>query len=157
LLRRFVSTSDLNLMRSATMLIDHDFDWDGDPEGSPRPAVEAAAAEVPGPFTTPRLPGGSSELSPEIVIIRRRRGFSHGTLALAIVALVLSATLRLSKTRHPNAEPIIERTEIPADCLPHERADPGGWPTDAIRRAPEAGREKPARRDHLREEPESIK
>jgi hypothetical protein len=144
LLRRFVSTSDHNLMRSATMLIDHDFDWDGDPEGSPRPEVEAAA-EVPGPITTPCLPGGSSELSPEIVIIESRQGFSHGTLALAIVALALSAYARLSKPRHPNAELIIERTEIPADCLPHERADPGGWPTDGIRRAPEAGREKPAR------------
>lgn len=139
------------------MLIDHDFDWDGDPEGLPRPAVEAAAAEVPGPITTPCLPGGSSELSPEIVIIESRQGFSHGTLAIAIVALALSAYARLSKPRHPKAELIIERMEIQPERRPHVQTDPGGWPTDGIRRAPEAGRVKPARRDHLREEPESIK
>ncbi len=92
------------------MLIDHDFDLDG--------ALVDAAAEVPGSVSTARRPGGCSEPSPEIVIIESHRGFAHGTLALAVIALVLSATTKLCSTHPPNAEPIIHHAWT-------QRDDPG--------------------------------
>ncbi len=133
------------------MLIENDFEWEEDPEESPRPAA-GADAEVPGSITTPRLPGGSSEPSPEIVIIESRGGFSRRTFALAVVALILSATLRLCHTRHSNADSMNDRTGIQTERRPHEQADPDDRPRVGIRRATEVGQEKPARRDNLRKE-----
>jgi hypothetical protein len=83
------------------MLIDHDFDWEVDEEESPRPGVEELAAVVPGLITnSPRPEGGTLRPSDGVVIIETSRGLSRGTLAVAVVTLVLSATLKLSDTRH---------------------------------------------------------
>ena len=132
------------------MLIENDFELEEDPEESPRPAA-GADAEVPGPITTPRLPGGSSEPSPEIVIIESRGGFSRRIFALAVVALILSATLRICHTRHSNADSMNDRTGIQTEPSSRQ-ADPDDRPRVGIRRATEVGREKPARRDNLRKE-----
>jgi hypothetical protein len=76
------------------------------------------------------------EPGPEIVIIQRHRGFSPGVLALAIVVLVVSATTKLYKARHPNVEPTIHCTGIQPDRRPHEQpiqafGPPMTFPTEA--------------------------
>ena len=121
------------------MLIEHDFEWGEDPGESAGPEDGAVTAGGPVPISAACPPDGSEEPSPEIVIIQRRRGFSPGVLVLAIVALVLSATTKLCKTRHPNAETIIHRKAIPPE-RPHEPADPGGRSIDGIDGARVQGR-----------------
>jgi hypothetical protein len=79
------------------MLIEHDFDWD---------------PEAPGSISNPSVQPSSGEPGTPVVIIERRRGFSYGILALAIVALALSAGSRLSKTRPLAREPVSERARI---------------------------------------------
>ncbi len=144
LLVRLFSPSDFNVIGPATMLIDSDFDfdWDEDRGESPRRAKERAAANVPGASTAPCLAGGSTAPVPEIVIVERCRGFSYGTLALAILALIVSATARLSNPRRPNAGPI-HRPAIEPEHRPHEQADPDGRRTGGTDRTIEAAHRNP--------------
>jgi hypothetical protein len=127
-LNRFISQPRSNLIGPATMLIDHDFDWEVDREKSPRPDVLAPAAVVPGHITTPGRPVGHLRPSDGVVIIETVRGFSPGTLAVAVVALVLSATLRLSDSRHPELEPIIDRTAVSPGFRTQVQVSPVGRP-----------------------------
>jgi hypothetical protein len=117
------SSGDFKLSGPATMLIEHDFDWD--------PEV-AASTSVAG------AQDGSLAPIAQVVIIERRRGFSYGVLALAIVALGVSAGSRLSKLRHPITESTIHRAEIQPERRPRNQAEPVGSSTDGSLRATDA-------------------
>ncbi len=81
------------------MLIDHDFDWEADADDSLWLEAEGASTPEPVPIATPRPPGDSLRTSDAVVIIEKSRGFSRSTLAVAVVALFVSATLKLSDSR----------------------------------------------------------
>jgi hypothetical protein len=121
------------------MLIDHDFDWEADLDESPRPEDEATAAILPGPTIFPCRPGDPLRPGDGVVIIETSRGLSRGTLALAVVVLVLSAFLKLSDARHqaqaaPNDWPSVDAVNEVTNESVSEAALRGGSSDRAGRR-----------------------
>ena len=122
------------------MLIEHDFDWEADADDSLWLEAEGASTSEPVPIANPRPPGDSLRPVEEVVIVEQSRGFSRGTLAVAVVALFLSTTLKLSDTRlwapgRAGAWPTIDRGES-ADGPRGRRGDnviqPVGSPDRAV-------------------------
>ncbi len=91
---RFGTAYHPNTVGAATMLINHDFDWEGDSETSPRCEVGAGASQVVVSISI-SAPPDPQKPAPEIIVVEKPRGFSPVVLTLAIATLVLLATLRL--------------------------------------------------------------
>jgi hypothetical protein len=105
--------------RLATMLINHDFDWEPEREEPLRSGVDAMAGNGPRPELPFVCAEGNPRPSPQLVIIERARGFSRSTLILAIIALVLSVAAIVRKTTNSNAAILIDHTPIqPAPGIP---------------------------------------
>jgi hypothetical protein len=90
------------------MLIAHDFDWDDDADHTPATLIPhdfdwnddadralRSAASAP-PSTPASLPPVTTDPDAAIIILEHQPAFSRLTLALAIVALVLAAALKLA-------------------------------------------------------------
>ena len=128
------------------MLIDHDFEWEEEREGRLPSAAEAPAAGLPWPISAPELLS-SAEVGVGFVIRQRPRRFSRRTLALAIVALLSSVSLRPFKTYHSNTEAVIPRLFIPPGHGSLDQAGPGRRSAAGLPRESEAGREDRAGRE----------
>jgi hypothetical protein len=108
------------------MLINHDFDWEADLEGSPRSAVDPASANLSAP-DLPRLPGGHIRPGELVVVVERHRGFSRSTLILALVALALSVASAILKAPREKA----------AAKIDHQQTQPNhDFPSQVDRRPP---------------------
>jgi hypothetical protein len=82
------------------MLINHDFDWEPEPEDPLRSGVDATAGDGARPELAFVCAERHSRPSPQLVIIERARVFSRSTLILAIIALALSVAAIVRKTTH---------------------------------------------------------
>jgi hypothetical protein len=121
--------------RKEPLLIDHDFEWDEDQEEAIQTAAGALVAGQPRPISAPGLPSNSAP-NVGFVIREKRRGFSRRTLALAVVALLLSVTLRPHKSSRPVTEPVIPRSFSTPGRHSLDQADPGRRPAQGLPLSP---------------------
>jgi hypothetical protein len=91
---QFAPSSHPNTIGAATMLISHDFDWEGDSEASDRCEVGAGGWDVVLSFSTSSRHDPENP-TPKIIVVEKPRGFSPVVLGLLIATLILVATLRL--------------------------------------------------------------
>lgn len=91
---RIAPAEDPNTVGAETMLINHDFDWEGDSETLPRCGVGAGASQVVASIPTSARRDPQNPV-PEIIVVEKPRGFSQVVLGLAIATLILVASLRL--------------------------------------------------------------